>query len=82
MKRGQLEPDKAAEIFGSHLDAPLLLTEPSRASILETALSYDATVYDAVYLSLSLELGEPLLTAERSSTLWIKKLGKLAECIG
>ena len=82
MKRGQLEPDKAAEIFGSHLDAPLLLTEPSRASILEAALSYGAIVYDAVYLSLSLELGEPLLTAERSSWPSLKKMGRLAACMG
>lgn len=82
VKRGELEPDTAAEIHALHLDAPLILTEPSRTSILETALGYDATVYDAVYLSLSLELGEPLLTAERSSTPWIRKLGKFAECIG
>jgi predicted nucleic acid-binding protein len=82
VKRGELEPDTAGEIYALHLDAPLVLSEPSRTSILETALSYDATVYDAVYLALSLELGEPLLTAERPSTPWIKKLGKLAECIG
>jgi predicted nucleic acid-binding protein len=81
VKRAELEPDVAAEIYALHLDAPLVLAEPDRSSILEMALRYDATVYDAVYLALSLELEEPLLTAERSSTPWIRKLGKLADCV-
>jgi predicted nucleic acid-binding protein len=81
VKRVELEPDTAMEIYALHVDAPLVLAEPDRSSILEIALRYDATVYEAVYLALSLELDEPLLTAERSSTPWVRKLGKLADCV-
>jgi predicted nucleic acid-binding protein len=81
VKRRELEIDTAGEIYALHLDAPLLQAEPDRASVLELALKYDTTVYDAVFLALSLELGVPLLTAERSTTPWVKKLGKLADCV-
>ncbi len=81
VKRGELEADVAEEIYLLHLDAPLILAEPDRAAILATALRYDATAYDAVYLALSLELDKPLLTAERSTTPWVRRLGKLADCV-
>ena len=44
--------------------------------VLDTALEYDATVYDAVYISLALALDTCLLTAEKSTTPWVVKLGK------
>jgi predicted nucleic acid-binding protein len=81
VKRGELDPDTAQEIWSLHLEAPLLSGEPDRASVLAIALRYESTVYDAVYLALSLELDEPLLTAERSTTPWVKKLGRLADCV-
>lgn len=81
VRRGVLDADTAGEIYALHLDAPLILAEPDRASVLDVALKYEATVYDAVYVALSIEHQIPLLTAERSSCPWIKKLGKLADSI-
>jgi predicted nucleic acid-binding protein len=81
VRRGDLESDLAAEIYGVHLDAPLMVSEPDRDRVLAVALRYEATVYDAVYLSLSLEQQIPLLTAEKSTAPWVRKLGKLADCL-
>ena len=81
VKRRELEADTAGEIYTLHLDAPLVAAEPDRASVLDLALKYDTTVYDAIFLALSLELNVPLLTAERSTAPWVKKLGKLADCV-
>ena len=81
VRRRALDEATAQEIYSLHLEAPLSLAEPDRASILDIALRYDATVYDALYIALSLELQSPLLTAERPSTPWIKKLGNLADCL-
>jgi predicted nucleic acid-binding protein len=81
VRRHALDGDIAGEIYALHLEAPLILVEPDRASVLDVALKYDATVYDAVYVALSLEHEIPLLTAERPGCPWIKKLGKLADSI-
>jgi predicted nucleic acid-binding protein len=81
VRRGELDGASAAEIYGLHLDAPLILVEPDRASVLNIALKYDATAYDAVYLTLCLSHNIPLLTGERQTTPWVRKLGKLADCI-
>ena len=81
VRRHALDADIANEIYALHLEAPLILAEPDRASVLDVALKYDATVYDAVYVALSLEHEIPLLTAERPGCPWIKKLGKLADSI-
>jgi predicted nucleic acid-binding protein len=81
VRRHALDADTAGEIYELHLEAPLLLIEPDKASVLDVALKYDATVYDAVYVALSIEHQIPLLTAERASCSWIKKLGKLADSI-
>ena len=81
VRRHALDADIAGEIYALHLEAPVILAEPDRASVLDVALKYDATVYDAVYVALSVELEIPLLTAERPSCPWIKKLGKLADSI-
>jgi predicted nucleic acid-binding protein len=80
-RRAELDSATACEIFNLHLEAPILPAEPRRDSVLAFALEYDATAYDAVYLALSIELDAPLLTAERSTSPWLKKLGKLADSI-
>lgn len=81
VRRGELDPGTAADVYSLHLEAPLICSEPDRASVLELALKYEATAYDAVYLALCVAQDIPLLTAERPSTAWIRKLGKLADCI-
>jgi predicted nucleic acid-binding protein len=81
IRRRELDADSAAEIYSLHLDAPLLAVEPERGSVLSTALKYEATAYDAVYLSLCIANNIPFLTGERPTTPWIRQLGKLADCI-
>jgi predicted nucleic acid-binding protein len=81
VRRGELGVDIGAEIYSLHLDAPISIVDPDRSSVLDIALKYEATAYDAVYLSLCIANGIPLLTAERPTTPWIRKLGKLADCI-
>jgi predicted nucleic acid-binding protein len=81
VRAGDLSRELAADIWALHLDAPIEISEPSFASVLDAALAHDATAYDAVYIALSLELDIPLLTAERRSTLWVKKLGKRIQSV-
>jgi len=80
-RRGELDAAAASEIYFLHLDAPLSLVEPDRGSVLDIALKYEATAYDAVYLSLCISNGIPFLTGERPTRPWIRKIGKLADCI-
>ena len=79
--RSELEVDLAAQIWALHLEAPLEIAEPERAEVLATALEYGATVYDAVYIALSRSLDLPLLTAERTTTPWVVKLGRRVESV-
>jgi predicted nucleic acid-binding protein len=79
--RSELEPGLAAEIWALHLEAPLEVAEPERAAVFATALEYGATVYDAVYIVLSRSLDLPLLTAERTTTPWVVKLGRRVESV-
>ena len=81
VRRGALDADVAREIYELHVEAPLIVAEPARASVLDVALECDATAYDALYIALSLELQIPLLTAERPNCPWIKKLGQLADSL-
>jgi len=81
VRRGELPEDLAREIYELHQDAPITVAEPARSSVLEIALQYDATAYDAVYIALSIEQDTPLLVGERPSTPWVRRLGKLADCI-
>ncbi|HET7290997.1 MAG TPA: type II toxin-antitoxin system VapC family toxin [Vicinamibacteria bacterium] len=78
VRRDELEPDLAGEIFDLHLDAPLEVAEPDRRRVLATAIEYEATVYDAVYIALALEHDLPLLTAERTTQPWVVRLGERA----
>jgi predicted nucleic acid-binding protein len=73
-RRHEIPTDLAREIYSLHLDAPLDVAEPDRSEVLAAALEYDATAYDAVYISLALELDLPLLTAERTTTPWVVRL--------
>jgi predicted nucleic acid-binding protein len=73
--RRLLEEDAAGEIMDLHLDAPLEVLEPDRRTVLATALEYGATVYDAVFIGLALAQDIPLVTAERTTTRWVTKLG-------
>jgi predicted nucleic acid-binding protein len=79
--RSELEGDLAEQIWALHLEAPLEVAEPERAEVLATALEYGATVYDAVYIALSRSLDLPLLTAERTTTPWVVKLGGRVESV-
>ncbi|HUP49500.1 MAG TPA: type II toxin-antitoxin system VapC family toxin [Thermoanaerobaculia bacterium] len=81
VRRGQIAADLAAEVYDIHLEAPLELIEPDRTLLLQRALEYDATVYDAVYISLALELDATILTAERTTTPWVTRLKERTEII-
>lgn len=81
VRRKELDSTLANSIYRTHLRAPLETVEPSRAAVLQTALEYGATAYDAVYITLARTLGIPLLTAERATTPWVQRLGEQAEVI-
>ena len=82
VRRAELEAGLAAEIYALHLDAPLEVVEPERADVLKIALELDATAYDAVFIAVSRALRAPLLTAERRTTPWVAKLGRLVQHVG
>lgn len=74
VRRGELDDALALQIYELHLRAPLTHAEPLQQTILSTALQYDATAYDAVYIALAKENNAKLLTAERSTTTWVQRL--------
>jgi predicted nucleic acid-binding protein len=76
VRRGELEAELAKEVYALHLDAPLDRAEPEAAGVLGAALEYKATAYDAVYIQLALSLEAPLLTAERTTTPWVTRIGE------
>jgi len=82
VRRREIDRATAEEVYMLHLKAPLELAEPDRGVVLETALDYEATMYDAVYISLALTLSAPLVTAERTTTPWVVKLGDLVRTVG
>jgi predicted nucleic acid-binding protein len=75
VRRGELDQELASEVFALHLDAPLDISEPDRQQTLALAFEYGATVYDAVYVALAVSLDAPLVTAEKTTTPWVVKLG-------
>lgn len=77
VKRKVLSPAIAREIYDLHLEAPLDIVNPPKERLLECALEYDATVYDAVYIQLALTHQVPFVTAERTTTPWVAKLDDL-----
>jgi predicted nucleic acid-binding protein len=72
----------AGEIYDLHLEAPLERAEPDRKQTFSTALEYAATVYDAVYITLSCSLSAPLITAEKTTTAWVVKMGDQVRHVG
>jgi predicted nucleic acid-binding protein len=81
-RRQEIQPAEAENIYSLHLEAPLETAEPDPGQVLEVALKYDTTAYDAVYIALSLSRNMPLVTAERATTGWVSRLGKLARPLG
>ncbi|RMH55922.1 MAG: PIN domain-containing protein [Candidatus Hydrogenedentota bacterium] len=81
VRRGELDRELALEIYDTHLAAPLEVIAPNRETVLSTAMEYGATVYDSVYISLALKLDVPLLTAERTTTPWVVKLGEKVDIV-
>jgi predicted nucleic acid-binding protein len=81
VRRGELETDLAEDLWEVHLGAPLEVAEPERQQVLAVALEYDATAYDSVYVALSLALDCRLLTAERTTTPWVVRLGERVESV-
>ena len=74
--RGEIDAELAREIYALHLEAPLTVREPDRAEVLATALRFASTVDDAVYIALAVGSDLSLLTAERTTTPWVVKLGR------
>ncbi len=81
VRRGELKDSLAKETYKIHLDAPLEIVDPERALILETALEYGATAYDAVFIALARALEVSLATAERTTTAWVVKMGDQIESV-
>jgi len=82
VRRHEMQRELAEDIYALHQDAPLDLVEPPRGNLLSVAFEYGATVYDAAYIALAQTYDCPLLTAERTTTPWVVKLGKLAVTVG
>jgi predicted nucleic acid-binding protein len=81
VQRREISESLAREIYELHLDAPLEKAEPDEKQVLDVAFEYGATAYDAVYISLSLSRGVPLITAERTTTSWVVKMGEQIESV-
>lgn len=73
--RQEIDEALAHEIYALHLDAPLEIRNPDPRLILDTALEYRATCYDAVYIALAIAHDVPLITAERTTREWVTRLG-------
>jgi predicted nucleic acid-binding protein len=69
----------AQELLDLHLDAPLEVAEPDRREVFRIALKYGATAYDAVIICLALANDVRLVTAERTTTQWVTRLGDRVE---
>jgi predicted nucleic acid-binding protein len=78
-QRREISEPLAREIYELHLEAPLERADPDEKQVLEVAFEYGATAYDAVFICLSLTRGVPLITAERTTTSWVVKLGDQIE---
>ncbi|MFH0880850.1 MAG: type II toxin-antitoxin system VapC family toxin [Lentisphaerota bacterium] len=81
VRRGEMEKSLAEDLFALHLDAPIDVVEPPRGNLLATALAFNTTAYDASFIALALAHDCPLITAERTTTPWVVKLGKRAVTI-
>jgi predicted nucleic acid-binding protein len=81
VRRRELTAAQAEAIYSLHLDAPVTVMEPERESLLRTAIEFDATAYDAAYVLVAIAQDALLVTAERATTPWVRKLGRQAVVI-
>jgi predicted nucleic acid-binding protein len=81
VQRKEMSRSLALETYDLHLEAPLEIAEPDPRSVVEIALDYGATSYDAVYISLCLNREIPLITAEKTTTAWVTKLKNRIETV-
>ena len=79
--RQEITEDLAREIYDLHLEAPLEPADPDERTVLDTALEYGSSAYDAVYISLCLSRSIPLITAEKTTTGWVARLGDRIEAV-
>ena len=79
--RHELSEALAREIYELHLDAPLERSEPEKKVVLDLALKYGATAYDAVYIGLCLSRRVRLITAEKTTRAWVTKLKDRIEAV-
>ena len=77
--RRELDTELAREIYDLHLNASLEIGEPDSRSILDTALEYGTTAYDAACISLALTREAGLITAEKATTAWVARLSDRIE---
>jgi predicted nucleic acid-binding protein len=78
VRSGELEYADACDVYTLHCEAPLRTVSPNYPALLTTAHEYEATAYDAAYIRLALDHDAPLLTAERTTHAWVRKLGDRA----
>ena len=66
VRSGEISREKAEELLGWLLNLPLLLqpAPPLIAIALQIAGDYGCTVYDSLYVALSVQVGCPLVTAD------------------
>jgi predicted nucleic acid-binding protein len=81
VRRGELDDALAREIYSVHLSAPLHWEDSPHNGLLNVALTYQSTTYDASYIALALSHKAALLTAEKTTTPWVVKLGKLVDVV-
>ena len=81
VRRGEIKRDLAMEIYQLHLETPLEVVAMPPEGILQIALEYEATAYDAAFIQLALKQDAQLLTGERTTTPWVVKLGKMAQVV-
>ena len=81
VRRREMDRMLADDIYALHLEAPLDAVEPPRAAILAIAFDFDTTTYDAAFIALAEAYECQLVTAERTTTPWVVKLGDRAVAI-
>jgi len=82
--RGLLDPRKAGSVFREFVASrPFAVAEQQDlyASAFKAAVSYDLTVYDALFLALAKEKGLPLVTSDPSQADAAKKMGLEVEFV-
>jgi predicted nucleic acid-binding protein len=81
VQRQEMEEDVAHAVLDLHIGAPLELAEPDRREVMKVSFEYGSTAYDAVFIALALARDVPFVTAERTTTRWIAKLGDRARLV-